>query len=289
MLLGDMGARIIKIEQPGRGDDTRAWGPPFVAGESTYFLSVNRNKESVTLDFKTPRGRELLDQLIGGADVVVENFRPGTLARLGLGHESVRRTHPRLIYCSISGFGHTGPRSSQPGYDAVVQAEGGLMSITGDAAGPPFRTGVAIADLTAGLLAVQGIALALFARERSGEGQFVDVALFDSVVSLLSSQASANLNASYTPARLGNRHPQIAPYDIFPASDGEFFLAVGNDHAGPAQQRGIVYVYAPCGDGVVDPGQECDEGRVRHGVVLARQSIRNERLYVRAPPAASCE
>jgi crotonobetainyl-CoA:carnitine CoA-transferase CaiB-like acyl-CoA transferase len=229
MLLGDMGARVIKVEQPGTGDDTRAWGPPFVDGESTYFLSVNRNKESVTLDFKSPRGREILDRLIARADVLVETFRPGTLKRLGLDFDSLRPLHPRLIYCSISGFGQTGPRASQAGYDAVVQAEGGLMSVTGDAGGPPFRLGVAIADLTAGLLATQGIALALYARERSGRGQFIDVALFDAVVSLLSYQASAALNASVSPTRMGNRHPQIAPYDVFPAADGDFFLAVGND------------------------------------------------------------
>jgi formyl-CoA transferase len=229
MHLGDMGARVIKIEQPGRGDETRAWGPPFVGGESTYFLSINRNKESVTLDFKNPRGREILDQLIGRADIVVENFRPGTLNRLGLDYESLRAANPRLVYCSISGFGQNGPRSPQPGYDAVIQAEGGLMSVTGDAGGPPFRLGVAIADLTAGLLAAQGIALALFARERQGTGQFVDIAMFDGVVSLLSYQASASLNAAVTPSRMGNRHPQIAPYDVLAAADGDFLLAVGND------------------------------------------------------------
>ena len=229
MFLADMGARVLKIEQPGRGDDTRAWGPPFVGGESTYFLSVNRNKESVTLDFKAPEGRNILDQLIARADVVVENFRPGTLRRLGLDYESLRLSNPKLIYCSISGFGQTGPRSAEPGYDAVVQAEGGLMSLTGDAGGPPFRLGVAIADLTAGLLATQGIALALYARERTGQGQAVDVALYDAVISLLSYQASAALNASTVPSRIGNRHPQIAPYDLFPAADGDFFLAVGND------------------------------------------------------------
>jgi len=229
MLLGDMGARVIKIEQPGHGDDTRAWGPPFVEDESTYFLSVNRNKESVTLDFKSLQGRGILDRLIADADVMVENFRPGTLARIGLDYASLKEIHPRLVYCSISGFGQHGPRASQPGYDAVVQAEGGLMSITGEAGGPPLRLGVAIADLTAGLLAAHGITLALFARERSGRGQYVDVALFDAVVSLLSYQASASLNGSTRPVRLGNRHPQIAPYDVFPASDGDFFLAVGND------------------------------------------------------------
>src|SRR3954467_15009488 len=229
MALGDMGARVIKIEQPGRGDARRAWGPLFVSGESTYFLSVNRNKESVTLDFKSPRGRHILDQLIARADVLVENFRPGTLARLGLDYDSLKSTQPRLVYCSISGFGQNGPRSSQAGYDAVVQAEGGLMSVTGDAGGPPFRLGVAIADLTAGLLATQGITLALYARERTGHGQAIDVALYDAVISLLSYQASAALNASTVPSRIGNRHPQIAPYDLFPAADGDFFLAVGND------------------------------------------------------------
>src|SRR5688572_27406659 len=229
MLLADMGARVIKIEHPAGGDETRAWGPPFVAGESAYFLSINRNKESVTLNFKEPAGRAILDRLIARADVIVENFRPGTLDRMGLGFETLAESRPQLIYASISGFGRDGPRSAQPGYDAVIQAEGGLMSVTGDAGGPPFRVGVAIADLVAGLLAVQGVALALFARERTGAGQFVDVALFDAVVSLLSYQASAHLNASFSPTRMGNRHPQIAPYDIFPASDGEFFLAVGND------------------------------------------------------------
>ena len=229
MLLADMGARVIKIEQPGRGDETRAWGPPFIDGQSTYFLSINRNKESLTLDFKTAPGREILDRLIARADIIVENFRPGTLRRLGLDFESLHATYPRLVYCSISGFGQNGPRSPQPGYDAVVQAEGGLMSVTGDAAGPPFRVGVAIADLAAGLLATQGIALALYVRERNGRGQYVDVALFDAVVSLLSYQASAALNAAVTPSRMGNRHPQIAPYDVFPTQDGDFFIAVGND------------------------------------------------------------
>src|SRR5687768_1249125 len=193
MLLGDMGARVIKVEQPGSGDDTRAWGPPFIAGESAYFLGINRNKESVTLNFKHKRGRALLDQLIESADVVVENFRPGTLERQGLGFAAVHARHPRLIYCSISGFGHTGPRRDQAGYDAVVQAEGGIMAITGAPDGPPYRVGTAIADLVAGLFAAQGIALALYARERTGTGQFVDIAMFDGIVSMLSHHASAYL------------------------------------------------------------------------------------------------
>src|SRR3954463_7778084 len=181
MLLADMGARVIKIEQPGKGDDTRAWGPPFLEGESAYFLSINRNKESVTLDFKHPEGRAVLDQLIARADVLVENFRPGTLGKLGLDYASLSARHPRLVYCAISGFGQTGPRRSEPGYDAVMQAEGGLMSITGAADGPPFRLGVAIADMATGLFAAQGILAALYARERTKRGQYIDVAMLDSV------------------------------------------------------------------------------------------------------------
>ena len=229
MLLGDMGARVIKVEHPGRGDDTRAWGPPFVKGESAYFLGTNRNKESVTLDFKSPPGRRLFERLVDRADVLVENFRPGTMARAGLDYESMRAQHPRLIYTSISGFGQTGPRRLQPGYDAVIQAEGGLMSVTGAADGPPFRLGVAIADMVAGLLAAQGIVLALYARERTGRGQYVDISMLDGVVSLLTYHASMYLVANTSSTRVGNGHATIAPYDTFAAADGDFFLAVGND------------------------------------------------------------
>ena len=229
MLLADMGARVIKIEQPGRGDETRAWGPPFVAGESAYFLSINRNKESVTLDFKQPGGRTALERLMDRADILVENFRPGTLDRLGLGYAAVAAAHPRLIYCSISGFGQTGPRRHQAGYDAVMQAEGGLMSVTGAADGPAFRVGVAIADLVAGLLAAQGIVLALYSRDRTGRGQHVDVGMLDGVVSLLTYHASMHLTTQTMSQRVGNRHATIAPYDTFDAADGELFLAVGND------------------------------------------------------------
>ena len=229
MMLADMGARVIKVERPGDGDETRAWGPPFVGGESAYFLGTNRNKESIALDFKRPEGRRIIDRLLDQADVVVENFRPGALARIGLDYESLKETHSKLIYASISGFGQTGPRKLEAGYDAVVQAEGGLMSITGDPDGPPFRVGVAIADLVAGMLAAQGIILALFARERTGRGQQVDIGMLDGVVSILSYHASMHLTAGIRSGRLGNRHATIAPYDIFAAADGEFFLAVGND------------------------------------------------------------
>ena len=243
MLLADMGARVIKVEQPGKGDDTRAWGPPFLypsehnpraedpetTGESAYFLSINRNKESVTLDFKHPDGRAVLDRLIAKSDVLVENFRPGTLKKVGLDYKALATAHPRLVYCSVSGFGQTGPRSKQPGYDAVMQGEGGLMSITGAAGGPPYRLGVAIADIVSGMFAAYGIAMALFARERTGQGQEVDVAMLDAVTALLTYQAGNFFASGTVPSRLGNRHPSIVPYETFEASDGEFVLAVGND------------------------------------------------------------
>jgi crotonobetainyl-CoA:carnitine CoA-transferase CaiB-like acyl-CoA transferase len=229
MLLADMGARVIKIEHPDKGDDTRGWGPPFVQGESAYFLSINRNKESVTVDLKRPEAREVLDRLLARADVLVENFRPGTLDRLGLGYADLSPRYPKLVYCSISGFGQTGPRRDLPGYDAVVQAEGGLMSITGDAEGPPFRLGVAISDIVAGMFAANGIALALLARARTGRGQLVDVAMLDATAALLTYQAGIFFATGSSPGRLGNRHPTIAPYETFEASDGEFVVAVGND------------------------------------------------------------
>jgi len=237
MQLADLGARVIKIEQPGRGDDTRAWGPPFVGAESAYFLSVNRNKESLALDLKHPRARPIVEALLARADVVVENFRPGTMARLSLGYEEIAARHPRIVYCSISGFGQTGPRRAEAGYDAMMQAEGGLMSITGAAGGPPFRLGVAIADIATGMFAVQGILAALFARERAsregsaqtGRGQHVDIAMLDAVTALLTYQASIAFATGGTPTRMGNRHPSIAPYDTFAAADGDFVLSVGND------------------------------------------------------------
>jgi crotonobetainyl-CoA:carnitine CoA-transferase CaiB-like acyl-CoA transferase len=229
MLLADMGARVIKIEQPGKGDDTRAWGPPFLEGESAYFLSINRNKESVTLDFKHPEGRAVLARLIAQSDVVVENFRPGTLTKLGLDYKTLAPNHRRLVYCSISGFGQTGPRAKEAGYDAVMQGEGGLMSITGAPDGPAFRLGVAIADVVSGMFAAYGVAMALFARERTGHGQEVDLAMLDSVTALLTYQAGNYFASGRVPARLGNRHPSIVPYETFTASDGDFVLAVGND------------------------------------------------------------
>ena len=229
MQLADMGARVIKIERPGKGDDTRAWGPPFLHGESAYFLSINRNKESVTLDFKHPAGRQLLEQLVARADIVVENFRPGTLDEIGFDYASLSSRYPRLIYGSISGFGHTGPLRDRPGYDAVLQGEGGLMSVTGDAEGPGYKLGVAIVDLVSGMFAAQGILLALLARERTGRGQHVDIAMLDSVTALLTYQAAIYFATGCTPKRMGNRHPTVVPYETFQAADGQVILAVGNE------------------------------------------------------------
>jgi formyl-CoA transferase/CoA:oxalate CoA-transferase len=229
MQLADMGARVIKVEQPRRGDDTRAWGPPFLGGESAYYLSINRNKESVAVDLKHPRSREVIEPLIARADVIVENFRPGTAERLGLGYPQITGRHPRVVYCSISGFGQNGPRRDAPGYDAVVQAEGGLMSVTGHPDRPAVRLGVAIGDMVAGLYGAYAIAIALLERERSGRGQYIDIGMLDAVASLLTYQAGLFFADGTEPRRMGNNHPTIAPYDTFPAADGDFVLAVGND------------------------------------------------------------
>jgi formyl-CoA transferase/CoA:oxalate CoA-transferase len=229
MILADLGARVIKIEHPVRGDDTRHWGPPFIGKESAYFLSINRNKESLTLDFKQPEGQKILAALLERTDVVVENFRPGTLDPIGLDATTLRARYPRVVYCSISGYGHTGPRREEAGYDAVIQAEGGLMSITGDADGPSYRLGVAISDIVAGMFAAHGVLAALLAREKTGEGQVVDIGMLDGAAALLTYQAGSYFATGETPKRLGNRHPTIVPYEVFDASDGAVVIAVGND------------------------------------------------------------
>jgi crotonobetainyl-CoA:carnitine CoA-transferase CaiB-like acyl-CoA transferase len=229
MALADAGADVVKVEQPGKGDDTRGWGPPFVEGESCYFLAVNRGKRSVTLDLKHPRGREVLDGLLERADVLVENFRPGTLADLGYAYEDLRRRWPRLIYASISGYGADGPWGGRPGYDAVVQGEGGLMSITGQPDGPPLRVGASVVDVLAGMTAYQGILLALIRRGHTGLGGRVEATLLESLLAILTYQASTWLLAGQVPQRLGNRHPNLAPYETFEAADGYAIVGVGND------------------------------------------------------------
>ncbi|MFW6069177.1 MAG: CaiB/BaiF CoA transferase family protein [Chloroflexota bacterium] len=230
MIMGDFGAEVIKIEQPGRGDDTRRWGPPFDEhGESAYYQSVNRNKRSVTLNLKTAEGREVLRELARQADVLVENFKVGTMDRLGLGYEALRELNAGLVYCAITGYGQDGPYAKRPGYDTVIQAQGGLMSITGPADGEPFKVGVAIVDITAGLYAVISILAALKHRQRSGEGQFVDIALFDAQLSWLANVASSYLMTGETPGRYGNAHATIVPYQVFATADGRMMVAVGND------------------------------------------------------------
>ena len=259
MLLADMGARVIKIEHPERGDDTRHWGPPFVGTESAYFLSVNRNKESVALDFKQPEARPIMDALIARADVLVENFRVGALDRAGFGYDALHAAHPRLIYCSVTGYGRTGPRAKEAGYDAVTQAESGLMSITGPEGGDPFRLGVAIADIVAGMYAAQGILLALIARHRTGEGQLIDISMLDTTASVLTYQASAYFATGTPNTRLGNRHPSIAPYDTFATRDGVLVLAVGNDDQWQRFCR-----IAALDTAAADERFRTNAGRVRH-------------------------
>jgi crotonobetainyl-CoA:carnitine CoA-transferase CaiB-like acyl-CoA transferase len=228
MCLGDMGAEVIKIEEPGKGDDTRGW-PPFVGGEATYFLSVNRSKKSLTLNLKAAEARALLKKLIAKSDVVLENFRPGTMERLGVGYEALRAVNPRLVYCSISGFGESGPESHRPGYDLIVQGEAGLMDITGFPDGPPVKVGNSIADLVAGMSAAQGITLALLARERTGRGQKVEIGMLDVMASLLTYQAGLYWNAGGRPTRRGNQHPSIVPYEVFQAKDAYLTLGVANN------------------------------------------------------------
>ena len=228
MFLGDMGAEVIKVEEPAKGDDTRGW-PPFVGGEATYFLSVNRNKKSLTLNLKAPEGQEILRKLIARADVVLENFRPGTMERLGFGYERLRAVNRRLVYCSISGFGASGPEASRPGYDLIVQGESGIMDLTGFPDGPPVKVGNSIADLVAGMAAAQGITLALLARGRTGRGQKVEIGMLDVMASLLTYQAGLYWNGGGRPTRRGNQHPSIVPYEVFRARDAYLTLGVANN------------------------------------------------------------
>jgi crotonobetainyl-CoA:carnitine CoA-transferase CaiB-like acyl-CoA transferase len=228
MLLGDMGAEVIKVEEPGKGDDTRGW-PPFAGGESTYFMSVNRNKKSITLNLKAPEGREILKKLAKKSDVLLENFRTGTMEKLGLGYATLSKLNPRLVYCAMSGFGESGPESHRGGYDLIVQAESGVMDLTGFPDGPPVKVGNSIADLVAGMSGAHGVTLALLARHRTRRGQKVEIAMLDVMASLLTYQAGMYLNAGRTPARRGNEHPSIVPYEVFKAADGYLALGVANN------------------------------------------------------------
>jgi formyl-CoA transferase len=229
MFLGDLGAEVVKIEQPGAGDDTRGWGPPFAGGESAYYLCINRNKQSLTLDLKSKRAVELLRQLVKAADVIIENFRPGTMERLGLGEKELRELNPRLIYASLTGFGADGPMSDWPGYDLIVQAWGGLMSITGTPDGEPVKVGIAIIDLVAGLMLGKAITAALFAREKIGVGQRIDTSLLEAEVASLINVGSNYLIGGKVPTRWGNAHPNIVPYQNFQTADGYLVIGVASE------------------------------------------------------------
>ena len=239
--LADLGADVVKVEKPGEGDDTRRWGPPFLtqadgsaSAESAYFLAANRGKRSIAIDFTVPEGQRLVRELATQADVVVENYKVGALARYGLGYDDLQSLKPDLIYCSITGFGQTGPDADKAGYDAMIQARGGLMSLTGVADGEPgagpVKVGVAVCDLMTGMYAASAICAALYRRQVSGEGEYIDLALLDTQVAWLANQGMNYLVGGKVPVREGSAHPNIVPYQAMPASDGEFMLAVGNDN-----------------------------------------------------------
>ncbi len=230
MLLGDMGASVIKVEQPGKGDDTRAWGPPFAGSESAYNLGVNRNKRSMTLDLKTPEGVEILKRLAAGADVLIDNFKPGTIERFGIDQAWRESLAPKLVHCQISGYGTSGPKGGKPGYDFILQAETGLMSITGEINGGPMKMGVAIVDICTGMYASNAILAALMARDRLGRGQRVEICLHDTGIAMLSYVASAYLVDGQMPERYGNGHPNIVPYRAYPTGDGQLVITVANDN-----------------------------------------------------------
>ena len=229
MQLGDLGADVVKVEDPRSGDESRRYGPPFINGESAYFLSVNRNKRSCTIDLKSSAGRDVVLALAGVADVVIDNFRPGTLDKWGLSYEALREKNPRLIQCSITGFGRTGPDADRPGYDLIIQGESGVMDITGEADGPPIKVGTSIADLVTGLYASQSVLAALMKRERTGIGGRVDVSMLDAMASLLTFNAGMYFASGESPKRRGNVHPTISPYETFEASDGWINVGVAND------------------------------------------------------------
>lgn len=236
MMLGDLGAEVIKVEMPGTGDESRSWGPPFVGkpygsypGESAYFISINRNKLSITVNLKSPEGQDIVRRLTAISDVLIENYRTGVLDKLGLGYEDLHTLNPRLVYCSISGYGRTGPLAERPGYDAVLQAEGGIMSISGPVEGPPSRVGISMIDISTGMFSTIAILAALRARDLTGEGQLVDMSLLDSNVAILANIASNYLIGGTPPRRYGNAHPNLVPYGAFCARDRWFVLGVATD------------------------------------------------------------
>ena len=271
-MLADLGADVIKVESPDGGDDTRKWGPPFVTGHdgenlsAAYYHACNRGKRSIAVDFSTPEGAEIVRKLVAGADVLIENFKLGGLKKYGLDYESVRKLNPKLVYCSITGFGQDGPYAPRAGYDFIVQGMSGLMSITGPAGGEPQKVGVAVTDLFTGLYSVIAIQAALRHAEATGQGQHIDMALFDAQISVLANQNLNFLVSGNSPVQMGNAHPNIAPYEVLPAADGHFILAVGND--GQFQKF-------------------CKVGRSRRAAAGSR--LRHQRRTRRQPRAAARE
>ncbi len=230
MMLGDMGAEVIKVESPEGGDDSRSWAPPFIGQESAYFLSCNRNKRSITLNLRTEKGKKILADLIKVADVLVENFRPGVMMQMGFSYEFIKTINPRLIFCSITGFGNKGPDAQKPGFDLIAQGMSGFMSFTGEVGGGPIKVGVAIADINSGMFAAYGILAALYYRERTGQGQKVETSLWETMLAELTFQAGRYFATGLSPQPDGNRHPLIAPYESFPCADGHINIAAGNDN-----------------------------------------------------------
>lgn len=270
-ILGDLGADVVKIERPGEGDDTRKWGPPYLTDaegndttESSYYLSCNRNKRSLTLDFTKPAGKEVLLRLIGKADVLIENYKTGTLAKYGLGFEDLRDAYPRLVYLSLTGFGQTGPYAARAGYDFLIQGMGGIMSLTGEVEGEPMKTGVAISDLMAGTYSVIAILAALRHRDHHGRGQHIDMALLDTQVAWLSNAGQYYLTSGRPTPRYGNGHPTIVPYQTFRARDGWIILAVGND-----EQFRRFCAFAGRSDLSADPRFATNKARVRNRELIA--------------------
>jgi crotonobetainyl-CoA:carnitine CoA-transferase CaiB-like acyl-CoA transferase len=274
MILADMGAEVIKIEEPGKGDDTRSW-PPFVAGEATYFMSVNRNKKSVTLNLKAPAARKILTDLVKMSDVVLENFRPGTMEKLGLGYAALSTLNKKLVYCAVSGFGESGPEGGRAGYDLVVQAESGLMDITGFPDGPPVKMGTSIADLVAGMSAAHGVTLALLARTKTKRGQKVEIGMLDAMAALLTYQAGIYWGTGRQPMRRGNEHPSIVPYEVFKAADAYLTLGVANNSL---WERCCTAMERP--DLVKDPRFATESARVENRATLV--PLLNEILGARS-------
>ena len=289
-MLADMGADVIKVENPDGGDDTRAWGPPFVEsrdGENlsaAYYHATNRGKRGITCDFRTPEGQEVVRRLVAGADVLIENFKLGGLAKYGLDYDSLRKVNPRLIYCSITGFGQTGPYAHRAGYDFIIQGMAGLMSVTGEAEGQPQKVGVAVTDVFTGVYAATAILAALVQRGRTGQGQQIDMALMDVATAIMANQSLNYLATGTAPRKMGNAHPNLAPYAVFDCADGWVILATGND----GQYRKLCALLG-LPDLATDPAFLTNADRVAHRVDLTDRLTAATRRFTKADLLAACE